>query len=182
MKLILTTAAASAVLALPTAAFAAPGGPPATINGSATAEVIAPLQLTCGPMHWGQLAPLHTATTVTMNAQGIPLDDPDNIVVPGSRTNAQAGHCDATGEIGMTFHVTLPTSETLSNGSATMTMTDFTVSADLDGTPTDPLNRTLENLGGNGFNGFGVGAKLHVGADQPVGLYTGTYTVSVQYN
>jgi hypothetical protein len=182
MKLILSTAAAIAVLALPTVASAAPGGPAATINGSATAEVIAPLQIHCLPMHWGQLSPLHSDTWVIMNAQGNPLNDPNNVVVPGDRTNAQPGHCDVTGEAAMTYHVTLPTSETLTSNGHTMTMTDFTISSDFDATPGDWLNRTLASTSLGGADGFGLGAKLNIGADQAPGLYTGTYTVSVQYN
>lgn len=184
MKLILTTAAASVALAFPTVASAAPGGSGATsqITGTASAEVIAPLQITCGAMHWGQLAPQHTASTITMPSNGNPLVDTDNISVPGARTNAAPGHCDVTGEAGLTYTVTLPTSETLTSSSNTMTMTNFTISSDLDATPSDWLNRTLANVGGVGQDGFGIGATLNVGGDQPAGFYTGTYSVSVQYN
>jgi len=182
MKLILTTAAASLALAFPTAALAAPGGPPATITGTASAEVIAPLQIECGAMHWGKLAPQNFATTIMMNAQGTPLTDPNNISVPGDRNNAQPGHCDVTGEVGMTFTVTLPTTETLSYSGHTMTMTNFTISSDFDATPSNWLNRTLELQSGIGKNGFGIGATLNVGANQAPGFYQGTYTVSVQYN
>ncbi len=182
MKLILTTAALAVAIVLPSAASAAPGGPTMTVHGTATAEVVAPLAVSCLPMHWGKLAPLATATYVVMNAQGNPLDDPNNVVVPGSRTNAQPGHCDVTGESEMTYHVTLPTSETLSNGQDSMTMTDFTISSDFDSTPSDWLNRILAATTSGGADGFGIGAKLHIGADQPSGVYTGTYTVSVQYN
>lgn len=184
MKLILTTAAATVAILTPTVASAAPGGSGATstIQGTASAEVVAPLQIECGAMHWGRLAPQHSATTITMPPDGNPLVDPDNISVPGSRENAQPGHCDVTGEIGLAFHVSMASSETLSSSGNTMDMTDFTLSSDLDGTPSDPWNRTLEDQGGVGKNGFGVGATLHVGADQAAGLYQGTYTVSVQYN
>ena len=101
MKLILTTAALAVAIVLPSAALAAPvgSGPTATVNGTATAEIVAPLQIGCRPMHWGQLAPLHTGTYVVMNAQGNPPDDPsDTLVVPGTVTSAQPGHCDVTGE------------------------------------------------------------------------------------
>lgn len=176
MKLILTAAAAA--LILPSAAFAQAGAPAST-TANASAEIIQPLHIACGPMHFGQIAPLHTASAVTMNAQGTPLGDPDNIVVPGTRDNAQPSNCSVTGEIGQVFSVTLPTGATLSNGTQTMALTNFTISTDIDA---DPLNRLLEDVGGTGSNGFGVGAKLNVGADQPAGLYAGTFVVSVQYN
>jgi hypothetical protein len=165
-------------MVLPSAAYAQ-AGPEATANATATAEVVEPLSVACGPMHFGKLAPLHTATTVGLNAQGVPLDDPDNVVVPGTRNNAQPSNCTVNGEIGLSFGVTLPTATTLSNGSESMALDTFTISTDVD---SDPLNRLLEDVGGIGSNGFGVGATLHVGADQAPGLYTGTFVVSVQYN
>ena len=164
MRLILTAAAAS--LLLPTAAFAQ-AGPASTANATATAEVVAPLQIGCGPMHFGKLAPIHTATTVTVPAQGTPLGDPDNIVVPGTRNNAQPTGCNVTGEVGLAFHVTLPTSTTLTHGGDAMTLDTFTIGTDVDA---DPYNRVLEPVGGTGFNNFGVGATLHVGGDQPAGF------------
>lgn len=176
MRLILTLAAAS--MLVPTAAYAQAGAP-STANATASAEVVAPLQIACGPMHFGQIAPKATAAVVVLPAQGTPLIDADNVVVPGTRNNAQPTGCNVTGEIGLSFHVTLPTSTMLSNGSNQMALDSFTIGTDVD---SDPLNRVLEDVGGNGFNNFGVGATLHVGALQPAGLYSGTFVVSVQYN
>lgn len=187
MKLILTTAAAAIAFAMPSAALAAPGGAGATstIQGTASAEVVAPIQIECpGPMNWGKLAPQHFATTISMDTDGSPLNDPSNISVPGARNIASPGHCDVTGEAGLSYTVTVPTSETLTKvgGGATMTMTNFTISADDFAPPYDEFNRTLANVGGVGKSGFDVGATLHVGADQEPGVYEGFYTVSVQYN
>lgn len=176
MKLILIAAATA--VALPSAAFAQAGAP-ASATASASAEVVQPMTILCGPMHFGQLAPQNIATTITMNAQGTPLTDNDNISVPGSRNNAQPSNCVAKGEIGLTFHVSLPTGATLTHGSDTMTLSAFTISTDVD---TDPLNRLLEDVGGEGSNGFGIGATLNVGANQAPGLYAGPFVVTVQYN
>jgi hypothetical protein len=177
MKLIIATAAA--MLALPSAAFAQ-AGPTSSATANASADIVAPLHISCTNMHFAQLAPIHTATTVVLPAQGTPLDDPDHIVVPGSRTNAQPSNCQVTGETGLSFHVSLPTSATLTHGSDSMTLDTFTISTDTD---LDALNRVLEDDGsGGGLAGFGVGATLHVGGDQPAGLYSGPFTVSVQYN
>lgn len=184
MKLILTTAAASLAVAFPTAALAAPGGS-TSIQGTASAEVVAPIQIECpGPMNWGMLAPQSFATTITMDTDGSPLTDPDNISVPGARNIAAPGHCDVTGEPGLSFTVTVPASEILTKvgGGATMTMTNFTISADDFTPPYNEFNRVLANIGGVGKSGFDVGATLHVGADQTPGVYEGFYTVSVQYN
>jgi hypothetical protein len=176
MRLILLATAAAMVL--PSAAYAQ-AGPDATANATATAEVVEPLSVACGPMHFGKLAPLHTATTVGLNAQGVPLADPDNVVVPGTRDNAQPSNCTVHGETGLSFNVTLPITTNLTHGSDSMVLDTFTISTDTDA---NALNRLLEDVGGVGTNGFGVGATLHVGADQAPGLYTGTFNVSVQYN
>ena len=177
MRLIL--AATAAMLVLPSAAYAQ-AGPTSSATADASATIVAPLHITCTNMHFAQLAPIHTATTVVLPAQGSPLVDPDNIVVPGTRQNAQPTNCQVTGEDGLTFHVSLPTSTTLSHGGDSMTLDTFTISTDTDA---DAFNRLLENDGsGGGLAGFGVGATLHVGADQPAGVYTGPFVVSVQYN
>lgn len=177
MKLIV--AATAAMLVLPSAAYAQ-AGPQAQATANASAEVVAPLHIQCTNMHFAQLAPIHTASTLVLPAQGTPLQDPDNIVVPGTRNNAQPSNCTVSGEKNLMFQVSLPTSATLTHGSDSMTLDTFTISTDTDA---DPLNRLLEDNGsGGGLAGFGVGATLHVGADQPAGLYSGPFVVSVQYN
>ena len=173
MRLIL--AATAALLVLPSAAFAQ-AGPSSSATADASATVVAPLQVACDKMQFGQLAPLATATYVVMPAQGQPLQDPFNIVVPGTRDTATPGNCHVTGEANLSYHVTFGDSATLSHGSDSMTLDMFTISQEVDGQPYDRL------LSSTGSNGFGVGATLHVGANQPAGLYTGTYLVSVQYN
>lgn len=177
MRLII--AATAAMLVLPSAGYAQ-AGPQAQATANASAEVVAPLHITCTNMHFSQLAPIHTATTVVLPAQGSPLVDPDDIVVPGTRNNAQPSVCNVTGEKDLTFHVSLPASATLTHGSDSMTLDTFTISTDTD---PDPFNRLLEDDGsGGGLAGFAVGATLHVGGDQPAGLYSGPFVVSVQYN
>ena len=176
MRKMLTTAAA--ILAVPSAAFAQ-AGPTSTATADASAEVVAPLQVNCTTMHFGLLAPLDTPTYVVLPPQGSLLDDPSNIVVPGTRNFATPGNCTVTGEVGLSFSVSLSPSTTIDHDSDSMVLDTFTVSDELDG---DPYHRQLENLSGVGTSGFGVGATLHVGANQPEGFYTGTYVVTVQYD
>jgi hypothetical protein len=70
--------------------------------------------------------------------------------------------------------VTLPADDsvTVSNGSEVMTLDNF--------------NRTGSSsqlyLDGAGEDIFAVGARLNVNSRQPGGTYTGTYSVSVDYN
>src|SRR5690348_17302325 len=102
MKLIL--AATAAMLVLPSATFAQ-AGPSSSATADASATVVQPLQVACDTMEFGQLAPLASPTYVIMPAQGSPLQDPFNIVVPGSRDFATPGQCHVTGEPGLSYHV-----------------------------------------------------------------------------
>jgi spore coat protein U-like protein len=68
------------------------------------------------------------------------------------------------------FSVTLPTSVTITNGSASMTVDNFVHNA-LDGPPYSSAPYTLV-----------VGARLNVAANQIPGTYVGTFTVIVDQN
>ena len=59
-----------------------------------------------------------------------------------------------------------------------LTLTDFTISSDYDATSGDWQNRTLEasTMTTGGYNGFGIGAKLNVGGDQPSWVRTRALT------
>lgn len=181
MKLILTLGAVAAMMS--STAFAQAGSP-SSATANASAEIVKPLTIGCTGMSFAEIAPLQNATsTVVLPAQGGPLGDPQNVVVPGTRTSATPSNCSVFGELDLTYTVTLPTGATLTNlsdSSKTMTLSNFTISAESD---PNPLDRKLDtNFGGAGFNGFGVGATLNVGAAQTPGLYKGTFVVSVQYN
>ena len=75
-----------------------------------------------------------------------------------------------TGEGANTYSITLPSSATLTSGGDTMTIDTF--NHDAGGTPT---------LSG-GSDTFNVGATLNVGATQAGGTYSGTFSVTVNYN
>ena len=77
---------------------------------------------------------------------------------------------DVTGEGASTYSITLPSSATLSSGANTMTVDTF--NHDAGATPT---------LSG-GSDTFNVGATLNVGATQASGTYSGTFSVTVNYN
>lgn len=171
---------AVACLAAPVA-VSAQAGPSPSDSATASASIVRPISVGCSDMDFGQLAPLQTAgSNVTLPPDGGGLVDPDNVVVPGSRTIASPSNCTALGELGLAFTVTLPTPTTLTSNGNSMVLDTFTISNELDGFPLDRVLATP--LAGQGSNAFGVGATLHVGAAQPAGLYTGSFTVSVQYN
>jgi len=172
---------ATSLVLLPTVAMAQ-AGPSSQASASAAARIVLPIAVGCGNMNFGLLAPLSNASaTVVLPPQGDPLQDPQNVVVPGTRTNASPSQCTATGEQNLSYHVNLPAPITLSNGNGgTMPLGTFTISNELDN---DPLNRLLDvPIGSLGSNAFGLGATLTVGAQQAPGVYTGSFTVTVQYN
>ncbi len=176
------TLAAIAVL-LPTAASAGAGSAPSS-SAVASTKVVQPIKITCGEgMNWGKLVPLPDASaTVVMPANGKPLVDLQNVVVPGTREGAQPANCSVTGEANLNYTVTLPPNTKLKNGSAEMLLTAFTVSELLDEDGSPVLNPLLRQLGSAGSGGFGVGATLTIPAKSPAGLYVGKIPVTVQYD
>ena len=76
-----------------------------------------------------------------------------------------------TGIPGAPYAVTLPNSVTISNGTETMTVSNFNRSG---------AAQLLLDAAGNGT--FNVGARLNVGTNQPAGTYAGTFNVTVNYN
>jgi len=74
------------------------------------------------------------------------------------------------GDKNTTFTVTLPGSIVLSSGSSTMTLNNFT---------SNPSGFGV--FGNNGQTTLTVGATLQVGAGQAAGIYTGVFTITVDY-
>lgn len=74
------------------------------------------------------------------------------------------------GDKSATFTVTLPGSIILSSGGSTMTLNNFT---------SNPSGFGV--FGNNGQATLTVGATLQVGASQPAGVYSGVFTVTVDY-
>jgi hypothetical protein len=173
--------AVSTVPLLVSSAAFAQTAPPPSITAHATAQIAAPLQIRCSAMHFSSLVAQHTGTSVTLPADGSPIVDSNNIILPGASQDAKATACTVTGDVAATYNVTLPSSVSLANSAGnTMILNTFTITGDGD---SNPYNRLLRNDGtGLGLDTFGVGARLNVGANQPPGTYVGTYTVNVQYN
>ncbi|MET0857029.1 MAG: DUF4402 domain-containing protein [Telluria sp.] len=64
--------------------------------------------------------------------------------------------------------ITLPSSATLSSGSASMTLNAFT-------------SNPVGTFNGSNLTQLNVGATLNVSPNQPAGTYTGTFSVTVNY-
>ena len=132
-----------------------------------TATLLAPISISSsGDMAFGTMLTTGTAGTVTVTPAG--ARSSVNVDLLGGFPAAAA--FDVTGEGANTYSITLPSSATLTSGGDTMTIDTF--NHDAGGTPT---------LSG-GSDTFNVGATLNVGATQAGGTYSGTFSVTVNYN
>ena len=165
MKKILLGVAAATILAAP--AMAAPGDT-ATAQGSATAEVVAPITLnhvTNAALSFGTFTTGTTGGTVVVDQAGDGVASSDVTLIGGSLESADA--FTVAGDNGRSFSITT-TSGSVSNGTDTM---DFTTDAPQSGT-----------LSATGTASFAVGGTLTVAGGESAGDYSGTYDVTVTYN
>ncbi len=147
----------------------------ADATNNATATVIDPIEITAGAvLDFGSFA-ASAAGDVVMGADGTRSSTGPVLV---TAENGAAASFDVSGTPDMAYSITLPTSDvTLSDGEligeSTMTMSSFTASEALDGSAV---------LDGSGAANFTVGASLAVSAGQAPGVYTGQFSVTVDYN
>lgn len=109
--------------------------------------------------------------TVSIGANGMRSKSGGVVLVPsGVGTAAQFS---VTGDPNVTYAISLPGNGvvSLTSGSDSMAVTNFTSSPNLAGT-----------LGAGGSQTLSVGATLHVGSNQATGAYSGAFDVTVNYN
>lgn len=123
-----------------------------------------------GGLNFGKILPYGSTGYVYVNNNG--TYSTSNAFISDA-TNIRASSWSVSGIPGAPFAVTLPSSVVISNGSDNMTVASFERS----GSPFTSL--TLDAAGNSSFT---VGARLTVGANQPVGVYAGTFNVTVNYN
>ncbi len=117
-------------------------------------------------MDFGTMVPTGTAGTVTVTPAG--ARSSVNVDLFGGVPSAAS--FDVTGDAGQAYSIILPSSATLTSGGDTMIVDTFNHDAGV--TPTLV----------SGSDTFNVGATLHVGAAQASGTYSGTFSVTVNYN
>ena len=140
----------------------------ADVSSSAGADIIAPLQITnSAALYFGTIAPsLTTADQVVVTSSGTRSCGSELTCVTADHT---AAGFSVTGEADYVYNITLPTSISISNGGGgSMTVDTFTGSK---------ASGTLVS----GSDTFNVGGTLSVTANQPTGEYTGTFSVTVEY-
>lgn len=147
--------------------------PGSSDDGTATATILTPISITAdAELEFGSIAAGSQESDVKISTAGArSLESGDATLYTSDA--GQQGTFDVSGADNHTYSITLP-----SNGTVTLTgpgdpmaVKDFT---------SDPLGTgTLDGTGNQTIN---VGATLVVGAPQTAGSYTGTYTVTVDYN
>lgn len=162
---------ACALAALSGTAFAAPSS--STVSGSAQAIILTPLQIApTDPLSFGQLTRPTAAGTVVMSPSGAITTTGGVLTSTAIAQTAPRGPATfaVVGEAGRAFTIDLPRIAILRRGIRIMLLSAFrsnwTAGAVFSPTRTFPLS---------------VGATLHVGANQTIGTYTGTYAVTVTY-
>ena len=139
-----------------------------------TAEILTALSVAVDPadntLDFGQIAPGASAATIVVAPDGTMTGGcPTQVICAGS-TNAPS--FDVVGNPNALVYVTFTNaSETLSNGTDSMTVDTFT---------TDGGGQLT--LDGSGDGSFTVGGSLAVAASQAAGVYTGTLELNVAYN
>ena len=138
-------------------------------SATASAAIVAPIAVSeTTSLNFGHLSPSSFSGTLTVSTSGTTTST--NITeLPGVAVSQ--GVFSVTGDGGAAFGITLPRSATLSNGANTMTVNGFNHDAG-----------AAPSLGGGGSREVNVGATLNVGANQAGGSYTGSYSITVNYN
>ncbi|MEL6568816.1 MAG: DUF4402 domain-containing protein [Pseudomonadota bacterium] len=161
MKKLLSAVAAATILAGSAIA--------ADVQSDAGAKIVAPLQISnVTALYFGTVAPSTSAAdTVIVDAAGNKTCGAELTCLSSDHTAAEFS---VSGDPERAYTIDLPSSISISNGNGgTMTVNNFTGSK---------ANGTLST---GGTDSFDVGGTLNVAANQATGEYTGTFTVTVEY-
>lgn len=153
------------------------GGGSASASGTVTATVFRPITITkTADLAFGKIIrPASGSGTVSLSSSGV-------LSVTGTGAGAVSspsptlGTFSVSGEGGQAVTVTIPSSFSMTSGSNTLTVTT---------TSTGGGVQTLTNaLGAAGSTptSIAVGGSFPISATTPVGAYSGTFSVTVQYN
>ncbi len=163
----LNTASAFTAITLAIAAIAAPAQA-ATVSANATATVLIPMTITkTNDLRFGSFAATAAAGTVTISTAGARTGS--GVQLSSMNTGGAAGFTVA-GDTNYTYAITLPSTATLTSGGNSMTINSFTSNPSGTGTLA------------SGAGTVTVGGTLQVGASQAPGAYTGTFSVTMDYN
>jgi Domain of unknown function (DUF4402) len=150
-----------------------------TMSGEAQIAIVRPLSfIEVDNLDFGRIIPSTVAGTVTLSPTNVRTAT-NGIVLVGN--DHQPARFAGMGIVTQRIRIRItPTSITLTGPGPAMTVTNFII---------DPQG-TLLQIGGspnyrivplNGIFWFNVGARLSVGANQPAGVYSGTFNATLDY-
>lgn len=148
-------------------------------QGDAKVAVVTPLSfINYESLDFGQIIPANVAGTVTISSNNA-RSATNGIVLVG--TDYQAARFAGMGAQGERVRIRItPGTVALAGPGPAMTVSNFAIGPD----------STLQQVGGspnyrilpaNGIFTFTVGGRLNVGANQPAGTYSGTFTATLDY-
>lgn len=162
MKKLLISAGAIGALALSTPAFAASSN---SATANATVNIVSPLSLTnTGDLNFGTVVGPFSGSVVRVSNAGVRACG--SLTCSGTPSAATFS---VTGTASQSLKVTVPASVTMNSGANSL-LVDLT---------TDLPTGVATNSSGSAT--FGVGGSLTIPALTPDGLYTGTFSVTVDY-
>ena len=140
----------------------------ASDDGAASAVVAAPITITAGTdMNFGNIGVSTTGGTAVLSTAGAVTVTGDVTALSGVTTTA--GVFALTGFSNSAYSLTIPSTVTLNSGVNSMVVSSLT--NDAGGSPALT----------SGTGSINVGGTLTVAASQAAGNYSGTYTVTVNY-
>ncbi len=120
-------------------------------------------------LNFGVILPFGRVGSVTVNTAGAVSVNSAHVT---DASNISASSWAVSGVPNAPYQVTLPGSATITNGTENMTVNAFTRTG----------GSTQLSLDAGGNASFNVGATLVVGTNQPAGVYSGNFSVTVNYN
>lgn len=147
--------------------------------GDVQAAVVTPLSfVNYENLDFGKIIPANVAGTVTISPANV-RSATNGIVLVG--TDYQVARFAGMGAQGERVRIRItPNSLTLAGPGPAMTVNSFIIGTDstLQQNGASPNYRILAS---NGIFTFTVGGRLNVGANQPAGTYSGTFTATLDY-
>lgn len=145
----------------------------ATSNATASAKIMTPITInTESHLQFGTFSSTGNAGTVTIEASLAGTRTSDPSITLSALDNGGSASYTVTGEANATYVITLPSSITISDGTNSMDIDNFTSNHD----------ENIGTLNASGSEIIFVGATINVDANQAAGEYSGSYDVTVSYN
>jgi hypothetical protein len=179
-RLLATTALSLGAAALSGSAFAAN---PDSDTATATANVVVPISITkTSDLDFGRFAAGTAGGTVRVDNSGARLAATGGVILTAAGSTPTAAVFDVTGDNNATYSIDAATgTDTALDDGNSHTMA-LALTGNLTGAANTAAIPATGTLDGTGAQSIHIGGTLTVGATQAPGTYTGTITVTVDYN